>query len=103
MEDSVQGSAIILPSPPRGSPPSTIIPRYIVRIYRGMLDAPEALRDVIESVLLREVTDRCEKLSRSIRPIVRLWEISIGGGHPHVEITIAEGLVGRRLRADTII
>lgn len=66
-----------------------------------MLDAPEALRDVIESVLLREIAvksfhDRC-------RPIVRLWEISIGGGHPHVEITIAEGLVGRRLRADTII
>lgn len=32
MEDSVQGSAIILHSPPRGSLPWTIIPGYIVRI-----------------------------------------------------------------------
>lgn len=66
MEDSVQGSAIILqhpplePRPPR--PLSSVIQSVYIYIY--MLDI-EALRDVMES-RRRSTPDPCEKLLRSM-------------------------------------
>lgn len=64
MEDSVQGSAIILQHPPLEPRPPRPLSSVIQSVYIYMLDI-EALRDVMES-RRRSTPDPCEKLLRSM-------------------------------------
>lgn len=83
MEDSVQGSAIILqhpplePRPPR--PLSSVIQSVYIYIYARYRSA--AWRDGIPSPV--NAGSLWKAFTIDAWPIVRLWDISIGGGYPH--------------------